>query len=136
MGCGMHSIRGCVMPLTNSHEASTRRARVRRLIRAAVRWILVGAGVGTSVSLGLLAVWTPRTATDTAFALGGVLLGFGVIAWSTATGLGRTIEGMQDMLEVSSDWTEASARQAFFVLSWTGTGWILAAIVCAVVLGV
>ncbi|WMT06677.1 hypothetical protein NP511_14940 [Natrinema thermotolerans] len=103
---------------------------------AAARWVTIGAALGTTISLGLLVVLSPRTATDTAFAFGTLLLGFGVTAWSTAVGLGRTIEGMRDRLDVSSGWTEAGAREAFFVMSWTGAGWVVAAAGCSILLGV
>lgn len=106
------------------------------LAAAALRWLAVGAVVGVVVSAALLSVSTPKGATDTAFALGALVLGFGVFAWSTAVGLGRTIEGMQEQLDADSRWTEAGARQAFFVLSWTGAGWVLAAAATSVALGV
>lgn len=86
--------------------------------------------------MGLLAVFEPRGATDTAFLLGTIVLGFGTIAWSTAMGLGRTIEGLRDQLGVSSGWTEAGAREAFFVVVWTGTGWVVAAALSSIALGV
>lgn len=126
------------MPSTDSAVpvSRTRLERSRRLAVGAARWAAVGAGIGGVISLGLLAIWTPRTATDTAFALGALVLGFGVTAWSTAVGLGQTIEGMRDRLEVSSGWTEAGAREAFFVLSWTGVGWVVAAAVSSIALGV
>jgi len=114
----------------------SRGERYRALVVAAARWLLAGAAAGVAVSLSLLAVWSPRAATDTSFALGALVLGFGVTAWSTAVGLGRTIEGMQEQLDVSSGWTEASAREAFFVLSWTGAGWAVAAAASSVALGV
>lgn len=106
------------------------------LVVAAARWSAVGAAVGVALSLAGLLVWSPKGATDTAFALGALVLGFGVLAWSTAVGLGRTIEGMQEQLDVSSGWTEASAREAFFVLSWTGAGWVVAAALTSIALGV
>lgn len=126
------------MPSTDSPVtvSPVRRERLRRLAVAAARWVAVGAGLGVTVSLGLLVIWTPRNATDTAFALGALVLGFGVTAWSTAVGLGQTIEGMRDRLEVRSDWTEAGAREAFFVLSWTGVGWIVAAAISSIALGI
>lgn len=126
------------MPSTDSgvSVSPSRLERTRRLVIAAARWVAVGAVLGAVVSLALLTVWTSRTATDTAFALGALVLGFGVTAWSTAVGLGRTIEGMQDHLDVSSGWTEASAREAFFVLSWTGAGWVVAAAASSILLGV
>ncbi|WP_222917782.1 hypothetical protein [Natrinema sp. SYSU A 869] len=126
------------MPSTDSSVPVSRAhvERTRRLVVAATRWVAVGAVLGAVISLGLLVVWTPRAATDTAFALGALVLGFGVTAWSTAVGLGRTIEGMQDHLDVSSGWTEASAREAFFVVSWTGAGWVIAAASSSILLGV
>ena len=112
------------------------RRRLRVLVPAAARWLAVGVGVGVALSVGLLAVWTPRAATDTAFAVGALVLGFGVTAWSTAIGLGETIEGVQAYMDVSSGWTEASAREAFFVLSWAGFGWVVGAALTSVALGV
>jgi len=124
--------------LTDSSVPSSRpRAeRYRALVVGALRWVAVGAVLGTGVSLALLTIWSPKGATDTAFALGALVLGFGVTAWSSAVGLGRTIEGMQERLNVSSGWTEASAREAFFVLSWTGAGWVVAAALTSIALGV
>ncbi|MFC3478035.1 DUF7268 family protein [Halobacterium litoreum] len=110
--------------------------RLRVLVPAAARWLAVGAAVGVALSVGLLAVRTPRAATDTAFALGLLVLGFGVTAWSTAIGLGETIEGVQAYMDVSSGWTEASAREAFFVLSWSGFGWVFGAAATSLALGV
>lgn len=128
----------CEMPSTDPTVAvsTTRVERTRRLVAAAARWVAVGAVLGAAISLGLLTVWSARGATDTAFALGALVLGFGVTAWSTAVGLGRTIEGMHDHLDVNSGWTEASAREAFFVVSWTGAGWVVAAAASSIVLGV
>jgi len=124
--------------LTDSRGPSSRPPAERRraLVAGAARWSATGAAIGVAVSLVLLVVMSPKGATDTAFALGTLVLGFGVTAWSSAVGLGRTIEGMQDRLEVSSGWTEASAREAFFVLSWTGAGWAVAAAATSVALGV
>ncbi|WP_323173974.1 hypothetical protein [Natrialba sp. PRR66] len=121
---------------SGSSLSETRVERTRRLVVATASWIAVGAALGTVISLVLASIWTPRTGTDTAFALGALVLGFGVTAWSTAVGMGRTIEGMRDRLDVSSDWTEASAREAFFVVSWTGAGWVVAAAACSIAFGV
>lgn len=113
-----------------------RAERYRALVVGALRWIAAGAVLGTGVSLALLSVWSPKGATDTAFALGALVLGFGVTAWSSAVGMGRTIERMKGRLNVSSGWTEASAREAFFVVSWTGAGWVVAAALTSIALGV
>ena len=119
---------------------STQRAgyrdRLRYLVPAAARWVAIGGAIGGIVSLGLLTVFTPKGATDTSFALGALVFGFGLTAWSTAVGLGETISGLRSQMDVSSGWTEAGAREAFFVLSWTGAGWMVAAAITSVALGV
>ncbi|MCG1001850.1 MULTISPECIES: hypothetical protein [Halobacterium] len=109
---------------------------LRELGARAARWTLRGAAVGVAVSLVLLAVTSPKGATDTAFALGALVFGFGMFAWATAVGLGETLDGVQNRLDVSSAWTEAGAREAFFVLSWAGAGWAFAAAAASVALGV
>jgi len=111
-------------------------ATLRELAVRAGRWTLRGAAVGVAVSLALLAVTSPKGATDTAFALGALVLGFGVFAWATAVGLAETLAGVQSYVDFGSAWTEAGAREAFFVLSWTGAGWAFAAALVSVVLGV
>ena len=92
--------------------------------------------MGIGVSVGLLAIWAPKPATDTAFALGALIMGFGITAWSTAVGIGETIEGVTTQLAISSGWTKSGARAAFFVLSWLGVGWATAAAVASITLGV
>lgn len=111
-------------------------ASLRELVVRAGRWTLRGAAVGVALSLALLAVTSPKGATDTAFALGALVLGFGVFAWATAVGLGETLRGVQAYVDVGSAWTEAGAREAFFVLTWTGAGWAFAAAVTSIALGV
>ena len=102
------------------------------VVRPAVRWIGVGAAVGVAASIGLLAVTSPRGATDTAFALGALVLGFGVTAWSGAIGLGDSIERMQEYRDGESRWTQAGARRAFAVLTWTGFGWVIGSIAASI----
>ena len=109
---------------------------VRGLAATAGYWLGVGAALGTLVTLALLAVTSPKGATDTGFALGALVLGFGVTTWAGAVGLGRTIEGVRGELDISPAWTQKGARQAFTVLSWTGGGWMLAAIALSFLLGV
>ena len=126
MGCATRSIPGCGRPLTDD---TTRR---RGLVRSVARWIAVGAGAGAAVSVVLLAVGSPRTATDTAFALGILVAGFGVTAWSGTLALGNSIERLREHRDSDSGWTQAGARQAFAVLSWVGFGWTVASIAASV----
>ena len=104
----------------------------RRLACRAARWVTIGAGAGVVVSVTLLAVTSPRGATDTAFALGALVLGFGVTAWSGTVGLGESIERMQSYRDGESGWTQAGAREAFAVLTWIGTGWALGSIAASI----
>ncbi|MBB6645228.1 hypothetical protein H5V44_02770 [Halobellus sp. MBLA0160] len=92
----------------------------------------IGTGVALAASTGLLAVGSPREATDTAFALGALVLGFGVTAWSGAIGLGNSIERYQAYRDGDSQWTQAGARRAFAVLTWVGLGWALGAVAASV----
>ena len=101
-------------------------------VGTAVRWIAVGAGVGGVTSLGLLAVASPRGATDTAFALGTLLLGFGVAAWAGTVGFGDAIGRLQEYRDGDSGWTQTGARQAFAVLTWVGVGWTVAAVAASI----
>ena len=107
-------------------------AGVGVLARTAGRWVGVGAAVGLVASTGLLAVGSPRAATDTAFALGALVLGFGVTAWSGTVGLGNSIERLQEYRDGQSGWTRAGARQAFAVLTWVGIGWVAAAVTASI----
>jgi len=111
-------------------------AGVRELAARAGRWALRGAAVGVAVSLALLTVTSAKGATDTAFVLGALVFGFGVFAWATAVGLGETLRGVREYVDVGSAWTDAGAREAFFVLSWTGAGWAFAAAVTSIAFGV
>ncbi|SMP31003.1 hypothetical protein SAMN06265347_11735 [Halobellus salinus] len=93
----------------------------------------VGVAVGVAASAGLLAVTSPRGATDTAFALGALVFGFGVTAWSGAIGLGESVERMQEYRDGESEWTQAGARRAFAVLTWTGFGWVIGSVAASIV---
>ncbi|WP_247729135.1 DUF7268 family protein [Halovivax limisalsi] len=123
-------------PATNDDRASDFPSWSRQLALAASRWVGLGAAIGVALSLGLLVVFSPKGATDTAFALGALVCGFGVTAWSSTVGLGETIEGLQQHLGNNSGWTNAGARRAFFVLSWTGAGWMIAAALTSILLDV
>jgi hypothetical protein len=110
----------------------TDRVDPAEVVRPAARWIGVGVAVGVVASAGLLAVSSPRSATDTAFALGALVLGFGVTAWSGAIGLGNSIERMQEYRDGESRWTQAGARRAFAVLTWVGLGWAMGSVAASV----
>ncbi len=105
---------------------------VRGGVRAAAYWVAVGVAAGVVASAGLLAISSPKGATDTAFALGALVLGFGVTAWSGAIGLGNSIERLQEYRDGESRWTQAGARRAFAVLTWVGLGWVVGSIAASV----
>ncbi|WP_211194940.1 DUF7268 family protein [Halorhabdus amylolytica] len=107
-----------------------------RSVRAAARIVLAGIAVGVVVSLALVSIDTPKGATDTAFALGALVFGFGLTTWAGAVGLGETIERMHEYADTTSRWTEAGARRAFATLTWFGSGWLFGAVGTAIALGV
>ncbi|MEF8818573.1 MAG: hypothetical protein V5A31_03520 [Haloferacaceae archaeon] len=109
-------------------------AHARRVARPAARWVARGAVAGVVVAGALLIPFSARGATDTAFALGALVLGFGVTAWSGTVGLGESLTRMQELSDVDSGWTQVGARRAFAVLSWVGSGWALGAVAASVAL--
>lgn len=82
----------------------------------------------------LLAVRSPKTATDTAFALGALVFGFGIATWSGTVGFGDSMTAVQARLGSDSGWTRRGARRAFAVLTWVGTGWTAAAVLASLAL--
>jgi len=105
-----------VKPLTDDVDLT-------EVVRSAGRWIGIGVGVGLATSVGLLTVSSPRGATDTAFALGVLVLGFGVTAWSGAIGLGLATS--VGLLTVSSPRgaTDTAFALGVLVLGFGVTAW-------------
>jgi|GEM_PF-3419542 len=97
---------------------------------ARVRAIVLGFLLGTIAVPVLVLVqgWLPRTASNTTFAFGALVLGFAVLSWSGAVMLGPAIEYLQDYMDLASGWTEAGARRAFSILCALGAGLMLGAV--------
>ncbi|MFA1611449.1 DUF7268 family protein [Halobellus rubicundus] len=102
--------------------------------RAIARWLGVGAALGVVVAGALLPLSGPKAATDTSFALGALVFGFGVATWAGTVGFGESLGAVQDRLGGHSGWTQEGARQAFAVLTWVGVGWSSAAIATSIAL--
>ncbi|WP_144923908.1 DUF7268 family protein [Halorubrum salsamenti] len=102
--------------------------------RAVARWVGVGGLVGVAVAAVLFPVVGSRAATDTSFALGALVFGFGVATWGGTVGFGESMVAVQDHLEGESSWTRSGARQAFAVLTWIGVGWSAAAVAMSIAL--
>jgi hypothetical protein len=102
--------------------------------RAVLRWTGVGALLGAGVAVALLSVLAPRAATDTSFALGALVFGFGVATWSGTVGFGDSVTAVRARLGWDTGWTEQGARQAFAVLTWVGVGWVGAAVAASLAL--
>ncbi|WP_210408938.1 DUF7268 family protein [Halorhabdus rudnickae] len=128
--------RTAVDPTADSSSGHDAARDPGRSVRAAARIVLAGIAVGIGASLALLAVDTPKGATDTAFALGALIFGFGLTTWAGAVGLGETIERMHEYADTDSGWTEAGARRAFATLTWFGSGWLFGAVGTAIAFGV
>lgn len=101
---------------------------VRVRVRLVVGGLLAGAVVGL-VATGALALYGDSAAFGTrkAFALGALVLGFGVLGWSGSVIAGRGVENLQRRLETTSGWTEADSRRAMGRIAGFGAGVMLSA---------
>lgn len=87
--------------------------------RAAVLGLLAG---GT-IAIGLVATGsTVQDSSSTAFALGALVMGFGLTTWATSIWLGDVLETFLVTTETGSDWTKADAVTAFSVITMVGGG--------------
>jgi hypothetical protein len=107
---------------------------VRPFGRTVARWVGVGALLGLVVAGLLLPVAGARGATDTSFALGALLFGFGVATWGGTVGFGGSMSAVQSHLGGESEWSREGARQAFAVLTWVGAGWTGTAVAASILL--
>ena len=102
--------------------------------RTVARYVGGGGLLGLVVAGALFPVTGAKRATDTSFALGVLLFGFGVATWGGAVGFGDSMSAVQDHLGGESAWTREGARQAFAVLTWVGAGWTGAAVGASILL--
>jgi hypothetical protein len=107
---------------------------VRPFGRTVARWVGVGAFLGLAVAGLLLPIAGARGATDTSFALGALLFGFGVATWGGTVGFGDSMSAVQTHLGGESAWSRGGARQAFAVLTWVGAGWTGTAVAASILL--
>lgn len=109
-------------------------------LRARVRLVGSAAAVGFAlgvVALGALALRTgePRFASTQVFALGALVLGFGVLGWSGSILVGDSVETAQRYTERRTDWTERDSRRAMARLSGAGAGAMLGVVATMTLLG-
>ena len=133
-GSGPRSEAGPALPVSDAAVAGLRagiRARVRLVGSAAA----VGAALGV-VAAGALAASSGdvEAGTRTAFALGALVLGFGVLGWSGSAMVGDSVETAQRYMATGTDWTERDSRRAMARLSGAGAGAMLAVVAVRTVL--
>lgn len=93
-----------------------------------LRLRLVGWAAIVGVVAGGLAVpgWRlyagDGTVVTTVFAVGALLLGFGLLGWSGSVFAGRGIENMQTYMETNTGWTEHDSRRAMARILGFGLG--------------
>jgi hypothetical protein len=104
--------------------------RARLVGRAAA----VGVVAGVALALALAVFEGPGFAGRKSFAVGAVLLGFGLLGWSGSIMAGEGFESMRAHLDVSSDWTERRSRRAMARVGGLGGGWMVGASIAAAVL--
>ncbi|RJS96299.1 hypothetical protein [Halococcus sp. IIIV-5B] len=109
-------------------------------------WLLVRARLlGTAAAVGVLAgglavlglsfLRNLDFASTQTFAVGALVLGFGVLGWSGSVLAGRGIESLQTYLDADSDWTEADSRRAMTRISGFGAGVMVGVVVVTVAIG-
>ncbi|KAB1197149.1 MULTISPECIES: hypothetical protein [Haloferax] len=84
--------------------------------------LVAGVAVVTVALVGATLLGDLTAAIDTAFALGSLVFGFGLLGWSSAVALGRGIEAMQEHLDTHTGWTEPDARRAMARILGFGLG--------------
>ncbi len=115
----MHLTPECARPLTKFN-------------RSLSRWIGIGAAVGLVVTGGLSPLTSMKVATDTSFALGVLLFGFGLATWAGTVGFSESLTAVQARFSSNSEWTQAGAQRAFAVLTWIGVGWSMTAVISSI----
>jgi hypothetical protein len=98
--------------------------------RARIVGSALAAGALTGpVAVAALALYGDATlfGTRKTFALGALVLGFGLLGWSGSIFAGRGIEAMQRHLDTESDWTEADSRRAMGRIVGFGAGLMVGA---------
>lgn len=86
----------------------------------------------------VLAVLVGRDVADaltSVFAVGTLVLGFGILGWSGSIFAGRGIESIQRHVQTGTDWTERKSRRAMARVGGFGSGLMIStAVVESVVL--
>lgn len=77
--------------------------------------------------MGLTVSGTLLAATETTFAVGALVLGFGVLGWSGSVMAGRGMENLQRHLDMETNWTEMDSRRAMARITGFGAGLMLIA---------
>jgi hypothetical protein len=106
-------------------------ARARLVGGALLAGVAVG-GVGVGAGTVL---WRVASAADTAFLVGTVAFGFGLLGWAGSIIAGPGLEAMQAQLDTTSGWSEADSRRAMARIGGFGAGVMLAAVVVGTALG-
>lgn len=95
----------------------------RRRLRLVASAGTVGLATGPLVAVAaLLAARPPVLWLETAFAVGGLFFGLGLLGWSGSVMVGRTIERLQARLGTGTHWTEDDSRRAMARLAAFGGG--------------
>jgi hypothetical protein len=96
--------------------------------------VLVGCVLTGASVIALSFAEGTRFASTQVFSLSALVFGFGLFGWASAALSGRTIEHAKRSLNVSSDWTEASARRAMARISGFGFGGMVGVMVVTTLL--
>ncbi|WP_160134379.1 DUF7268 family protein [Halococcus salsus] len=95
----------------------------------------VGVVAGGLAVLGLSVLRNLDFASTQTFAVGALVLGFGVLGWSGSVLAGRGIESLQTYLDAGTDWTEADSRRAMTRVLGFGAGVMVGVVLATVAIG-
>ncbi|WP_396610531.1 hypothetical protein ACH9L7_09785 [Haloferax sp. S1W] len=112
-------------PDQSAHDRPSVVERMRVRLRLVGTALFAGVVVATAVLVAASVLGDIAASVDTAFALGSLVFGFGLLGWSGAVALGRGIESMQDHLDTGTGWTEPDARRAMARILGFGLGVML-----------
>ncbi|MFW5895841.1 MAG: DUF7268 family protein [archaeon] len=108
----------------------------RRRIRLVAGAGAVGLGTAPVVAVAAVLANRPVVAwLETAFAVGSLWFGLGLLGWAGSIMVGETIERLQTRFDVGTYWTEADSRRAMARLGGFGGGMMVGATLLGSILG-
>ena len=108
----------------------------RRRFRLVAGGAAVGLGITPLVAIAAVIAQRPVVPwLETAFAVGSLWFGLGLLGWAGSIMIGGTIERVQTRLDLGTYWTEADSRRAMARVGGFGGGMMVGAALLGTILG-